>query len=35
MSLEEITAYVEKTDLNPQPKSGQQELLENVVNRYV
>ena len=34
-SLEEIAAYVEKTDINPQPKSGKQELLENVVNRYV
>jgi xylose isomerase len=34
-SLEQITARVESQDINPQPKSGQQELLENVVNRYV
>ncbi|MFK0277660.1 xylose isomerase [Ensifer sp. NPDC090286] len=34
-SLEEIEAWVLKSDLNPQPKSGKQELLENVVNRYV
>jgi len=24
-----------KSDLNPKPRSGRQELLENVVNRYV
>lgn len=35
MSLDEIAAYVERTDLNPKPRSGQQELLENIVNRYV
>ena len=34
-SLEEIEAWVLKSDLNPEPKSGKQELLENVVNRYV
>lgn len=34
-SLEQIAARVESQDINPQPKSGQQELLENVVNRYV
>ena len=34
-SLEEIEAWVLKSDINPQPKSGRQELLENVVNRYV
>ena len=34
-SLEEIAADVEKNDINPQPRSGRQELLENVVNRYV
>ncbi|MBP1885436.1 xylose isomerase [Sinorhizobium mexicanum] len=34
-SLEEIEAWVRKADLNPQPRSGKQELLENVVNRYV
>lgn len=34
-SLDEITEWVEKADINPQPKSGRQELLENIVNRYV
>ncbi len=34
-SLEAIAARVEAKDINPQPKSGKQELLENVVNRYV
>ncbi len=34
-SLEEITQWVESKDVNPQPKSGKQELLENIVNRYV
>jgi xylose isomerase len=34
-SLGEIAARVESQDINPQPRSGQQELLENVVNRYV
>lgn len=34
-SLEQIAARVESQDINPQPKSGQQELLENIVNRYV
>ena len=34
-SLEEIAQWVEAKDINPQPKSGKQELLENIVNRYV
>jgi xylose isomerase len=34
-SLADIAEYVEKADVNPQPKSGRQEYLENVVNRYV
>ncbi|MCF1433926.1 xylose isomerase [Agrobacterium vitis] len=34
-TLESIAARVEKEDINPQPVSGKQELLENVVNRYV
>ncbi|WP_193176839.1 xylose isomerase [Oricola nitratireducens] len=34
-SLDEIADYVTKADVNPQPKSGRQEYLENVVNRYV
>jgi xylose isomerase len=35
LSLEAITQMVEEGDINPQPKSGRQEYLENVVNRYV
>ena len=34
-SLEQIADWVEAEDINPQPKSGRQEMLENVVNRYV
>ncbi|MCF1463006.1 xylose isomerase [Agrobacterium vitis] len=34
-TLESIAARVEGENINPQPVSGQQELLENVVNRYV
>jgi xylose isomerase len=34
-TLESIAARVEKDNINPQPVSGKQELLENVVNRYV
>ena len=34
-SLEQISARVLKTNLNPQPKSGQQEYLENLINRFV
>ena len=33
--LESIAKMVEERDLNPQPRSGQQEKLENLVNRYV
>lgn len=33
-SLESIEEYVRKADVNPEPKSGQQERLENLVNRY-
>jgi len=35
LSLDQITAEVEARDINPQPKSGRQEYLENIVNRYV
>jgi len=35
MSLEDVAAWVEKDGVNPQPRSGRQEWLENVVNRYV
>ncbi|TIQ78096.1 xylose isomerase, partial [Mesorhizobium sp.] len=34
-TLEEITERVVKKKIEPQPRSGRQELLENVVNRYV
>jgi xylose isomerase len=34
-SLEQIAARVEKQNINPQPKSGGQEYLENMVNRFV
>ena len=34
-TLEEISERVLKKTIEPQPKSGRQELLENVVNRYV
>lgn len=34
-SLEDIAARVEADDINPAPKSGRQEILENIVNRYV
>jgi xylose isomerase len=33
--LDEIAARVEKQGVNPKPRSGRQELLENIVNRYV
>ena len=34
-SLEALEAHVLKNNVNPEPRSGRQELLENVVNRYV
>lgn len=34
-SLDEIAARVEKKSIDPKPRSGRQELLENIVNRYV
>ena len=34
-SLGEIAGWVEKENINPQPVSGRQELLENIVNKYV
>lgn len=33
-SLEDLAAKVEQTNLEPEPISGQQEYLENLVNRY-
>ena len=34
-SLDQIADWVEAEDINPDPKSGRQEMLENIVNRYV
>jgi xylose isomerase len=34
-TLEEIAERVVKQKIEPQPISGRQELLENIVNRYV
>jgi xylose isomerase len=34
-TLEQISARVLKDNINPQPKSGQQEYLENLINRFV
>jgi xylose isomerase len=34
-TLEEVSDRVLKKNINPKPRSGQQELYENVVNRYV
>ena len=34
-SLDSLAKYVESNNLQPQHKSGQQELLENLVNRYL
>ena len=34
-SLDDIAARVEKDGINPQPKSGRQEYLENLINRFV
>tara|TARA_B100000965_G_C19588622_1_gene756970 strand:- start:1291 stop:2607 length:1317 start_codon:yes stop_codon:yes gene_type:complete len=33
--LETITKIVENSNINPEPKSGQQELLENILNKYL
>ncbi|MFK7857715.1 MAG: xylose isomerase [Granulosicoccus sp.] len=35
MDLDDITAHVLQNELNPRPRSGAQEKLENIVNRYV
>ena len=34
-SLDQIAARVDKDDINPDAKSGRQEYLENLINRYV
>ena len=33
-SLDDISAYVINDNVNPQPRSGKQEYMENLVNRY-
>lgn len=35
VSLEDLESHVLQNDVNPQPRSGRQEFLENVVNRFV
>ena len=35
LTLEEIAARVEAEGINPKPRSGRQEYLENVINRFV
>ncbi len=35
MSLDSIAARVESNNISPEPRSGKQEALENIVNRYV
>jgi xylose isomerase len=34
-SLADLAELAEARNLNPQPRSGQQEYLENLVNRYL
>ena len=34
-TLEQIAEKVERENINPEPRSGRQEYLENIVNRYV
>ncbi len=34
-SLDKVAEWVEQSGINPAPKSGKQEYLENIVNRYV
>lgn len=34
-TLEQIAQWVDAENINPQPKSGQQEYLENLVNRFI
>jgi xylose isomerase len=33
-SMEDLASYVADRDLEPQPKSGRQEYLENLLNRF-
>ncbi|MCB1423713.1 MAG: xylose isomerase, partial [Nitratireductor sp.] len=34
-TLDQIAEWVKAQDINPEPNSGRQEMLENIVNRYV
>ncbi len=34
-TLDDIAAYVQSADIRPEPKSGRQEYLENLINRFV
>ncbi len=34
-TLEKITEFVDKNNINPDPLSGQQEFLENILNKYL
>ncbi|MEM6407773.1 MAG: xylose isomerase, partial [Pseudomonadota bacterium] len=34
-TLDSIAEEVAQNDINPSPRSGQQEILENIVNRFV
>ncbi|HEY0034213.1 MAG TPA: xylose isomerase, partial [Devosia sp.] len=35
LSLDDLASKVESEGINPQPRSGQQEYLENLINRFV
>jgi xylose isomerase len=35
MGLEQIAAHVEKSGIEPQPRSGRQEYLESILNDYL
>ena len=35
MSLDKLAKHIEKKDIEPQPRSGKQEELEALVNKYV
>ena len=35
LGLDDIAAHVLQNDINPRPRSGAQEKLENIVNKYV
>ena len=35
LSLQQISDLVHSQNLNPEPVSGRQEMLENLLNRYI